>query len=291
MASPPAIDIDRLITTCKGLLAFTYTDVVSVAILIYDYSLTLPDEIKYIWTNPFAISSILFFLTRYPPFVDSLLLFIHAHAGLSEPNYKIVYRAQVGAYGIGILIGNVILLLRTTAIWERKKLVTLVLSVLLAACMAAAAYALRRYLVEVTFDPSPCSSDPGFFVMDNHNNLYIPYALLMGFETMVLVLTLVKASKQRAISQLHKTLYEDSLKYFVILFAVSVANTTNLAAGPLELRPVLTSVHRILHSVFTGRIILNIHESASGPSHAQSSSDFFHGENLITTVNLEDMDE
>ena len=35
------------------------------AILYYDYILTLPDEIEYIWKNPRRLSTLFYFLCRY----------------------------------------------------------------------------------------------------------------------------------------------------------------------------------------------------------------------------------
>ena len=47
----------------------------------YDYFIALLDEIQHIWPRPFGISSILFLLTRYSPFLDAAVLF----ARLSKP--------------------------------------------------------------------------------------------------------------------------------------------------------------------------------------------------------------
>lgn len=36
--------------------------------------LTLGDEIEYIWSSPLSVTNILFFLTRYAPFVDTIIV-------------------------------------------------------------------------------------------------------------------------------------------------------------------------------------------------------------------------
>jgi len=138
---------------------------------------------------------------------------------------------------------------------------------------------------------SPFPSIPGFFILENKNDLYIPYSLMMAFETVVLALTLIKAKGQRGISKLHKTLYEDSLLYYSFLFSVSVANTAMLIAGPVVLRPVLASIHRVLHSVSSGRIILNIHEASCKSRAEFHSSNFLSGDSVVITLNLEGLGE
>jgi len=254
----------------RGLLAFSYTDIASASALSYDYLITLPSEIRYIWNGPRSLASLLFFVTRYPPFVDTVILLTHSLAPSSIPTYRILYRAQVGSYGIGLLVSSAILILRTSAIWNKARRVTIGLSALLICIAIAAGYTSVDYLSGLQFVESPFPSSPGCFVQNNKNNLYIPYALVMGFETVILVLTLVKASGPKDTSPLHLTLYRDSLRFYVYLFAISAANTVVLATATQELRPILTSPHRVLHSVLSGRLILNIYEAAD-KSHCRDS--------------------
>jgi len=116
------------------------------------------------------------------------------------------------------------------------------LALSLSSVAAIAVYFVTRYLAGITFELSPFPKiAPGFFVEDNRNNLYIPYACLVMFETVVLILTLLKATGQKEVSSLHRTVYRDSLLFYFYFFGISVANVTMLAAGPAELRPVLTA--------------------------------------------------
>ncbi|KAF8909665.1 hypothetical protein CPB84DRAFT_1433643 [Gymnopilus junonius] len=47
----------------------------SIALLIYDYSLTLTDEIKYFWLKKFKISTALYIACRYALISNILFLF------------------------------------------------------------------------------------------------------------------------------------------------------------------------------------------------------------------------
>jgi len=266
----------------EGLIAFGYVDSASVAILVYDYFLTLPNEVRLIWPYPGSLITVLFFIIRYPPVLDSAVLLTRGFSSTSVSAYRALYDAQVYFYVAGLFFSNVVLLLRTAAVWNNSRRVLIGLIALLTVVGTISVYFVVGYLSGLQFQHSPFPSAPGHFVEDNKNTLYVPYASLMIFETVVLILTLLKASGLKQVSDLHKTVYRDSLYFYFCLFAISTANVAVLAAGPVELRPILTSPHRVLHSILSGRLILNINEAAAKPREegSNTSSSFFFGTSL-----------
>jgi len=178
----------------RGLLAFGYVDCASVTLLLYDYCLTLRSEIEYIWPCSRSPIGLLFFVIRYPAIIDSGILMIRAFSSSSVLRYETLYKAQVYLYVAGILLSNLLLLLRTSAIWNKNRKITVGLSLTLTIVAALSIYFVIQYLSGLVFQPSPFPSAPGCFVEDNHNNLYIPYASMVIFESVVLVLTVFKVS-------------------------------------------------------------------------------------------------
>jgi len=277
MASVLSLTPQLVAAVIQGLLIFAYVECASVALLVYDYVLTLSSEVEYIWSNLSSPIAILFLVVRYLPMVDSAIVLTRAFSNTSEKSYEDLYKVQVYLYVVALSSSSTVLLLRTSAIWCKTKLrVFAGLSLLLLSVVAASFYFCTLYLGGLDFQLSPAPSlAPGHFVEDNKNNLYIPYALVMVFETVVLFLTLLKATGQRQASTLHRTIYKDSLSFYFYLFAISVANVAVLSTGPAELRPILTSVHRVLHSIFSGRLILNINEAANNARDAQTHTSSF----------------
>jgi hypothetical protein len=43
---------------------------------VYDYMLTFKDEVRLVWPSRWSIGKVLFFLTRYPPFIDMTLVLV-----------------------------------------------------------------------------------------------------------------------------------------------------------------------------------------------------------------------
>ncbi|KDQ30103.1 hypothetical protein PLEOSDRAFT_1101120 [Pleurotus ostreatus PC15] len=50
-----------------------YLRVSPLALFVYDYLVTFGDEVTFIWTKPKSLGTILYFLARYPVFVDLVL--------------------------------------------------------------------------------------------------------------------------------------------------------------------------------------------------------------------------
>jgi hypothetical protein len=71
---------------------FNYPSITAVllALVVYDYVLTLSREIDYVWFSPWNVIKITFLVQRYLPFLDVILLtilggFLHTVYLLSYP--------------------------------------------------------------------------------------------------------------------------------------------------------------------------------------------------------------
>jgi len=54
------------------LFCFRSSSLVSQVLLVYDYSCTLNQELEFIWSKPLSVGSLLFFVNRYLPFLDTV---------------------------------------------------------------------------------------------------------------------------------------------------------------------------------------------------------------------------
>jgi hypothetical protein len=69
---------DNKYVFCVWCFAAQYHSEVLTALFVYEYFLTLPQEINYIWQRPKSMAAILFFLNRYISFVNRGLQFIQS---------------------------------------------------------------------------------------------------------------------------------------------------------------------------------------------------------------------
>jgi len=207
------------------------------------------------------------------PMIDAILLFLHQYAPISlESTYAAVFKAESWLYATGLIGADIVLVLRTCAIWGNGRRIAIGLSSLLAAIAISEIYCVTRFTASLQFAKSDFSFISGFYITSEDPIIFVVYATLLGFETVVLLLTLWKINKQQGESMLYKILYRDSLIFYIYIFGVSVANIILLVASPVALRLILVEMHRILHAVFLGRIILNIRS-------AMARASTLHGEN------------
>ncbi|KLO17483.1 hypothetical protein SCHPADRAFT_900578 [Schizopora paradoxa] len=174
-------------------LLVKYFHVASLALMVYDYLLTLPDEIQYIWTARRTSSGgmTLYLLTRYLNFFDATILtiFLFDRRLSTQPNTcSSVYQATAWFELVGITVAEVILFLRTYAIWgqSRKILYFIIFSTLL---MIPCAVVIKKDISTLEFSPSPFPNIIPCVPGGRKSILYIDYVLVLGVEFVIILLT------------------------------------------------------------------------------------------------------
>jgi len=79
----------------------TYLDVMAAAVLVYDYSLTVEREARLVWPVPWNVGKCLYFLTKYPVFVDTFLVIYHQFAILDPATCHVLYKTIGFLFGVG----------------------------------------------------------------------------------------------------------------------------------------------------------------------------------------------
>ncbi|KAJ3758747.1 hypothetical protein EV360DRAFT_70055 [Lentinula raphanica] len=91
--------------------------------------------VELIWSNPFGLASIMFLVNRYAPFVDTFLsVNMSFNPAITAEQCAIQTRAVSWLMTIGIVHSELILMLRTYALWGRRRSI-LILLTFLAVCM------------------------------------------------------------------------------------------------------------------------------------------------------------
>jgi len=165
-------------------------------------------------------------------------------------------------------VTETILTLRTSAIWGNNRKLTIALFVFLAACIAPAIYAGESFLESTVLGPSPDPSTlTGCITVGANKLLWIPYMSITVFESVIFALTLYRAKRQIALkwtsSSLLSTIYRDGILFYAYLFVTSLVNIIvfNVAKG--QTSTAFISFHRVLHAIFTSRLIMNMRNAAT----------------------------
>jgi len=242
----------------------TYLDIVAAAVLMYDYLLTVEREARLVWPVPWNLGKILFLLTRYPVFADTFLVLYHQFAILSPQACQGLYRTIGFLLGVGTLIAETILALRTWVIWHRDPRIGIFLCVTLVGLWVPVFYFLKVALYSLVFANPPGPNLPGCFLEKQNPILWIVFIFVMTFETIVLALTLVKGWQhfRGQSTTLVSVLYRDGILNYIYLCLLSIINVVVLLTAPHGYSTLLTATQRALHSILSGRILLHLREAA-----------------------------
>ncbi|KAH7925428.1 hypothetical protein BV22DRAFT_1033983 [Leucogyrophana mollusca] len=172
-----------------------YTAVAATAILVYDYFLTVELEIKHIWPAPWSILKVLYLSTRYSPFMDTIPMMYHFFPGMTEHTCRIAVWFGGTLYTIGISTSELILMLRTWAVWRRSPKIAWLLGVVYVTISVPAYYASISYVESIVYAPSSPPNTSTCLVLSSNRLTIINWCILMILEGLVLSLTLIQTHK------------------------------------------------------------------------------------------------
>ncbi|KAF9530069.1 hypothetical protein CPB83DRAFT_199001 [Crepidotus variabilis] len=241
----------------------TYATVVSLGILCYDYFLTLPQEVNLIWSRRFTLGTLLFFVCRYLPFVDiPISLHVYTSTKLTAAGCHSLVIVCNSIQVVGIGTAEVILLLRTIAIWERNPYVIFGIVLLFLTSFGASCVFTTLYLLTIQFSKSHARACNAYNV---HWIVLLDYVVILVIETVVILLTLVKAIQhlRASTSSWLYHLYQRGLVYFIFIFITSLSNIIIPVFAEDTNKLALTDFQRVLHSVLCSRVILLILQQKS----------------------------
>jgi len=246
-------------------LNVNYVNLCAVTLLVYDTLINVEDEVKYIWCQKWSPVKSIYIASKYLAFVDgALVINILLRPGQSPDECMHYYTVMTYVLIAGMALSEVILLLRTWAIWALSRYVLVYLIVIDLAFTIVGFSRLHHSLGGFEFASSsplptirPCF--PEFLL--SSNGIYIDYVCIMVAECNVLALTLWRGYMQWRGSDntLINILYRDGIMYFACLFVISGVNVLFYTLQNRTLYwMLLVEPQRIAHAILAARLVLNV---------------------------------
>ncbi|KAJ6568805.1 hypothetical protein B0H19DRAFT_1373275 [Mycena capillaripes] len=241
-----------------------YANLASVAILFFDYLLTLNLEVTLVWPSRWSISKVLFVLSRYLPFLEIpfILYYIFAR-NPSLTHCRIINSTVIIARLIGIALAEAILVVRTYALSGKERRILGIFGTVFAIGASISVLTLSTFIQGSKYDVPPlqlpgCHLSGGTFIL-----VGIPFIIIVLNELALMSYTVWIGLKAYRYSHnpLVITLYRDGIMYFVFLTIGSLINLVILVAGPSNTQDLLNSFLRVVHAIFACRIILHVREA------------------------------
>jgi hypothetical protein len=233
------------------------TVIASLVVFIYDYICTLDLEVAYVWSSRRSLATYLFLVNRYLPFVDLVLSLSALQSFLSPQECLHRYSLITWLNVFGITITQIILTLRTIAIWERNRWVTVILGFVFFSTLAMSILGSKLYLDSLIFIPASRAFFFGCVLIDSNKATVINFTSVFFSETVIVILTLIRAQRhlrQSRSSWVHQ-LYKSGFLFYFYLLAINSLNIIFPIIAPVSLRTNFTDPQRALHSMLCTRVI------------------------------------
>ncbi|KAF4564078.1 hypothetical protein EYR36_003329 [Pleurotus pulmonarius] len=169
----------------------TCLSISSAVVLVYDYMITCDLEASLIWSHHsgWSWTAILFLLNRYLPFAGSAhSLWRGFTSGLTLDACEHSFQVTGWLFLATITTAEIILTIRTWAVWQRKQRLTIVLSVVFAAVWGPNIAVMWIFLKSMEFGSIPYSGYQGCNIVKSSQIMAVTWALVMVYETIIFIL-------------------------------------------------------------------------------------------------------
>ncbi|KAG1747979.1 uncharacterized protein EDB91DRAFT_1334806 [Suillus paluster] len=237
-----------------GLQIVAYTAVASMAVLLFDFTITFDSEVRFTWGRKWGITRIAFVVSRYLPFVGLVMIVYYSvestHGGI--PNLGRFTAIYDSIRWLSIAAAEVLLVTRIYVIWGCEKRF-LALAVVLSAAISAVVL-----VISIIDAIKSGVSTRGVFEERRDASMF--YGLLVFGELVMLLLTLYKHFKSYRLegSPLPTTVCRDGIVYMLCITLVSMANCVTIAVLPSSYTALLAGPQVVAHSVLASRILFNL---------------------------------
>ncbi|KAF7419652.1 hypothetical protein PC9H_002244 [Pleurotus ostreatus] len=241
----------------------------SAVILVYDYIITFDLEVSLIWFchSGWSWTSALFMLNRYLPFVDTVNGLWHDFVpDITHDACRLSFQATGWLYVVGISITEIILTIRTWAIWYRDPKLAVVLLVFIAVVWGPTFAVMIAFTKSFEFGPAPFPGFVGCNLVAANQILLVSWVLLIVYEAGILILMTYRGyvgwRSGGGNTALFTAIYRDGLLYYLYLFVLSLVNIIVIKVFPKYII-LLAALERVVHSVLASRVILHIRDLAT----------------------------
>ncbi|RDB24276.1 hypothetical protein Hypma_008553 [Hypsizygus marmoreus] len=235
------------------------TLIASGTVLVYDLLCTVDQEITYVWSNVLSIPSLLFLLNRYLPFVDTFLSLYLKFSRNTPEECLARYTVVTWLIVIGTFLSEIILMLRTYAIWECRRPVLVILCALALIVSISVIVITSLEVKSLKYIPTPPET-LGCRIGHASSIIIVAYVTLVVSETTLAVLTGIQAYRHLRFSQSRwvTRLYKNGVVFYGYLLCISIANIVVPITAPSIFANWLATPQRVIHSILTNRVLFVI---------------------------------
>ncbi|KAJ7657855.1 hypothetical protein DFH06DRAFT_1197308 [Mycena polygramma] len=265
--------MDFLTPSSSDLQLDSYIHVACMALLVYDTVLNLDQECCHVWKSKWGVIKCLYLWTRYGTFIDTALALekrVNVHIGRSSCRTVTNFDTMFAALGIGI--AEIIMMIRTYALYERSKKLLAFFSIMWLAIGGVDIWVVIQWTNSVP--PATNTDAPAVLEcdLDGSSNIgLVCYISLLAGETVVVLLTVLKGFRTCSLTgevsrplRLITTFYRDGIMFYLVMlltFIVAII-LQNVISEP-ALKFAIDTPLRVMHSILACHLVIHVRAVAS----------------------------
>ncbi|KAG2079099.1 hypothetical protein BDR04DRAFT_1226222 [Suillus decipiens] len=248
-----------------GIQTAKYCNVAGLAVLIFDYFLTLEPEIRWTWNTRWNTTRILFIISRYMAFVAAGMTSYAAIATRANENCSHFSLASNAIHIISIVASEGLLVIRTYAFWKQNKKILAVLLIFAAICIACAV-SITQVVSNLMASTNPSDPPISNCTFEAGRSSAIQYGFLVAYELLLMSLTVFKRYQdyRDSNSRFVRAIFQGGVRYMTAIIFVSVANILIMSLMPVSYDEMMDVPQLVLHSMLASRVLFSLHESHWG---------------------------
>lgn len=289
-------DAHNILTLLSNMQTIVYVKVACLSLLIFDTVITEDQEYQYIWRRKWSLVKALYLFIRYGTFLDTSIA-VYERLGRNITDCDRIMTFNSGFCVVGIALSEIILILRTYAIYGSSRRILAFLLSLWLALVCINTWAVTRWTS--TSDDSSVQDIPSefrpftncFFGGSSKTLGLVCYLTLMGGETVVVALTVGKAWSQHRLiprflfkESVYKTnslkafallnsFYRDGILFYLCLLPLTISNVVAILYLPEGLLQVTDTPLRVFHTILVCRLVLHVRRIADSEPGQESLVD------------------
>jgi len=171
-------------------------------------------------------------------------------------------------------LSELVLTIRTWAIWERNRKLGMSLLLFFSAIWTSIIVLLKDHIARVTSAPKMNFKGGCSVKVSSDNNIIVIWSLMMGFQFVTLILVSIKgyqSFQHSRSSAFFQVVYINGILYYVYLFALSSVNVI----FPLISKREFTDFPRqVVQSILTCRMLFDLRQYGNRVSVGDGSAEF-----------------
>ncbi|KAL5526776.1 hypothetical protein ACEPAF_8501 [Sanghuangporus sanghuang] len=312
---------DQATSVLRDIINTRYSELASSTKIVFDYLLTLDQEIQFIWKARWSIGKLLFFVNRYytlfvvgfnnyalfsPKLSDDVRAVFSPWCSLGFSKLELSVTGLVAA-----ALAETILQLRLYALYYgNKKVLVLMVSFFISA-MASSAIIMGTTLRDVEARAHLIPGTDFCIPIHVSSHFYAFWIPILCFEALLCALACIRGYRsyrdreirrmsdlRRRVRQSHQperhlnileVLLRDGVGYFIIAFATYLTTTLMWIIGPITVLEIPIGFTVAFASVIGNRLLLNLRDSAKSASSADArNQNMSHsqGVDVVHTLNI-----